>query len=116
MGQLCDSNIESRTAMQAIQIDCAGLERFSLDLAAEEPLLLRLIEQMDARIMDKFRAIRSSRATMIKLWENLSIETMGPIVYRRYLAPVYRGICDVLRGTGKGLHVHLRRETSTDRG
>ncbi len=106
MGQLADATFECRTALMAIQIDCAGLERFAVDLANEEPALLDLVEQMDERMVEKVQLARSSRATLVKLWENLSIETIGPAVYRRFLAPVYRRLFDALRGTDKGLHVH----------
>jgi len=106
MGQLGDSLIEVRTPLQAVQIDCAGLERFSYDLAAEEPDLMELLELMDARTLEKLSLVRRSRAQMIKLWENLSIETMGPDLYRRHLVPLYRKAFDVLAGSGKGLHVH----------
>jgi len=106
MGQLCEQTLESRSSLQAIQIDCAGLERFALDLGSEEPALMELIEQMDERTIEKFQLVRSSRATMIKLWENLSVETIGPVVYRRFLVPLYRHIFEVLSETGQGLHVH----------
>jgi hypothetical protein len=106
MGQLGDTEFESRTPLQAIQIDCAGLERFSLDLASEEPALLELIDLMSERTREKFRLARSSGARMIKLWENLSIETMGPRVYARYLIPLYRQLGAIFEGTGKSIHVH----------
>jgi len=106
MGQLCEATLECRTPLQAIQIDCAGLERFSLDLAGEEPALMELIELMNERMREKIRLVRSSRADMIKLWENLSIETMGPQLYRRFLVPLYNQLFAILEGTGKGIHVH----------
>jgi hypothetical protein len=106
MGQLCEATFECRTPLQAIQIDCAGLERFSLDLACGEPSLLELIELMNGHMLDKLRLARGSRAAMIKLWENLSIETMGPDTYRRFLVPLYRRMSAVLEGTGKEIHVH----------
>jgi hypothetical protein len=106
MGQLGDASLEVRTPLQAVQIDCAGLERFSCDLATEEPALMELLELMEERTVEKLRLVLGSRAVMIKLWENLSIETMGPRVFARFLAPLYRRLRRVLEGTGKGLHVH----------
>ncbi len=106
MGQLGDGIMEVRTPLQAVQIDCAGLERFSYDLASEEPALMELLELMEERTVEKLRLVLGSRAVMIKFWENLSIETMGPRIYRRYLVPLYRKLCRLLEGTGKGLHVH----------
>lgn len=106
MGQLGETVLEFRTPLQSIQIDCAGLERFSLDLAGEVPQLMDLIELMNERTLEKLRLVRASRASMIKLWENLSIETMGPDIYRRFLVPLYRKAFSILDGTGKGIHVH----------
>jgi len=106
MGQLGETSLEARTPLQAIQIDCAGLERFSVDLVDEVPELMDLIEMMNERLLEKLRLVRSSRAAMIKLWENLSIETMGAAVYRRFLLPLYERACAILEGTGKGIHVH----------
>lgn len=95
-----------RTPFQKIQIDYAGLERFSIDLAERLPQLFALIEQMNALKLAQFRLARDSAAEHLKLWENLSIETMGPRHYRRQLVPLYRQIFDVLAGAGKRLQVH----------
>jgi len=95
-----------RTPFQKIQIDYAGLERFSIDLAEQSPQLLALIEQMNAIKLTEFQLARKSRAQHLKLWENLSIETMGPHHYRRQLVPLYTEIFDLLDGAGKRLQVH----------
>lgn len=95
-----------RTPFQKIQIDYAGLERFSIDLAQRLPELFALIEQMNAIKLREFELARGAAAEHIKLWENLSIETMGPHHYRRHLVPLYHRIFDILDGTGKRLQVH----------
>jgi hypothetical protein len=105
-GQFGETAMESRTPLQSIQIDCAGLERFSMDLADEEPGLMELVELMEERLLERFRLVQSSKAVILKLWENLSIETMGPVLYRRHLVPFYAKLHAILEGTGKGLHVH----------
>lgn len=95
-----------RTPFQAIQIDFAGLERFSIDIALEETKLINLIELMNNQMIDAIKCILPSKATHIKLWENLSIETMGPNLFRKYLVPLYKRIFEVLDGSGKKLQVH----------
>ena len=95
-----------RTPFQKVQIDYAGLERFSLALAWRASELLDLIEQMNAIKLREFELARGSAAEHIKLWENLSIETMGPHHYRKHLVPLYRRIFTILDGTGKRLQVH----------
>ncbi|MCP4166056.1 MAG: hypothetical protein GY759_09210 [Chloroflexi bacterium] len=95
-----------RTPFQVIQIDYAGLERFSYDIADQIPGLMDLLELMNEVKLEEFRAVRHSAATQIKLWENLSIETMGPVAYRRYLVPLYEKIFAILEGSDKKLQVH----------
>jgi len=95
-----------RTPPMVVQIDWAGLERFSLDLASEEPALMELLECMTEIHLHEIRAAAQSSATQIKLWENLSIETLGPRLYRRHLVPLYEQIIPILDAAGKRLLVH----------
>lgn len=95
-----------RTPPMVLQIDWAGLERFSLDLAGEEPALMELLERMTEIHLAEIRAAARSSARHLKLWENLSIETLGPTLFRRHLAPIYREVIAILDGAGKRLHVH----------
>ncbi len=95
-----------RTPLMVVQIDWAGLERCSLDLAEERSELLELLEVMSAIKLDEIRAAATTRATQIKLWENLSINTLGPAQFRRHLAPLYRQIIAILDAAGKRLLVH----------
>ncbi len=95
-----------RTPFQKIQIDYAGLERFSYDVADECPELMDLMELMNDLKLQEFRAALSTPVRQVKLWENLSIETMGPVWYREYLVPMYHKIFDILAGTDKKLQVH----------
>lgn len=95
-----------RTPPMVVQIDWAGLERFSLDLATEEPALMELLERMRDIKLEEIRAAAQSSATQIKLWENLSIDTLGPTLYRRHLVPLYREIIEILDAANKRLLVH----------
>lgn len=95
-----------RSPLMALQIDWVGLEQFSIDLASELPELAELIEVMNAIKLEEFRHAVKTRATHIKLWENLSIETLGPVYYRKYLVPLYRQILDITSNSEKHLHVH----------
>ena len=95
-----------RTPFQVIQIDFVGLEQFSMDLAFELPELMELLEMMNMQFIEAFKCITQTKATHIKLWENLSIETMGPEIFREYLVPLYNKITRILDNSGKKLHVH----------
>ena len=95
-----------RTALQAIQIDFAGLEQFSIDVAERRPELLDLIEVMNDLTYREFEALTRTPARFVKLWENLTIETMGPRLYREQLVPVYEKLLGLLRRSGQRLCVH----------
>jgi hypothetical protein len=95
-----------RTPFQQIQIDYVGLERFSYDIADQATGLLDLLELMNDLKLQEFRSVLPSAARYLKLWENLSIETMGPVLYREYLVPLYHQLFGILEGSGKQLHVH----------
>jgi len=95
-----------RTPFQKVQIDYAGLEQFAYDVADRQPALMHLLELMNDLKLREFRAALQTPACHLKLWENLSIETMGPITYRQFLVPLYEKIFAVLEGTGRRLQVH----------
>ena len=95
-----------RSPFQHVQIDLAGLERFSLDIAVEEPALLDLLEQLNAVKEREFTAAAKVTPGQVKLWENLSLETMGPQLFRRHLVPVYQRLAPTLHRTGHKLQVH----------
>jgi hypothetical protein len=95
-----------RTPPMEVQIDLAGLERFSLDLADEHPALMKLLELMTDLVLQQFREAVKTSAQYIKLWENLSIETIGRRHYQRLCMPLYRKILDILAPAGKRLLVH----------
>lgn len=95
-----------RTPLMVLQIDWVGLEQFSMDLAYETPELLELIEVMNAIKLEEIRLAVKTSATQIKLWENLSIDTLGPVHYRRHQSPLYKQILEIMRTAGKKMQVH----------
>lgn len=80
--------------------------RKRLEGALEEPAMFELLEIMNALKLDEIRAAAQTPAQQIKLRENLSIETMGPKVYQRFLVPLYREILGILKESGKRIQVH----------
>ena len=107
IGHLGWTSYESRrTALMKIQVELAGLERFSYDIAEELPELMELIEVMNEETVRVFECAAKTKAQHIKLWENMSIVTLGPKLFRQHFVPVYNRICDVLEGSGKKIQVH----------
>jgi len=95
-----------RTPLMVLQVDWVGLEQWSFDIATELPEMMDLLEIMNGIKLEEIRAAAASSAEHIKLWENLSISTMGPGLYRRHLVPLYRDIIEILDRQGKRLQVH----------
>jgi len=95
-----------RTPEMTVQIEFAGLERFTLDLADEQPELMELLELLTEVTLQKCRVAAKGPARYIKLWENMSIEMIGPRLYRQRLVPVYRQILEIFSSAGKRLVVH----------
>lgn len=95
-----------RTPLMVLQIDWVGLEQFSVDLAYELPELFELLELMTEIKLEEFRQAVKTQATQIKLWENLSIETIGHVHYRRHLVPLYKKILAITDAANKKLQVH----------
>ena len=95
-----------RTPLMVLQIDWVGLEQFSLDLAYELTEMLELVEMMNEIKLEEIRQAVKTPAKHIKLWENLSIETLGPTPYRQHFFPLYKQILGILQAADKRLHVH----------
>ncbi len=95
-----------RTPLMVLQIDWVGLEQFSMDLASGLPELFELLESMTAIKLEEFRQAVKTPAKQIKLWENLSIETLGPVYYGKHLVPLYKQILEITGKAGKRLQVH----------
>ena len=74
---------------------------------------MELLERMTEIHLQEIRAAAQSSAAQIKLWENLSIETLGPRLFRKHLAPLYREIIDILDAVGKRLLVHYDGQLRT---
>jgi hypothetical protein len=106
LGQLGDMPAKSRSPFQRVQVDFAELEQFSVDAITEQPELMELLEVLTEFKLKEFREAVKTKAPIIKLWENLSIETMGPTLFRKHLASFYEKVFEILEGTGKKIVTH----------
>jgi hypothetical protein len=82
------------------------LEQFSIDAITEQPELMELLEVLTEFKLCEFREAVNTKAPIIKLWDNLSIETMGPRLFRKHLVPFYEKVFEILEGTDKKLITH----------
>lgn len=95
-----------RTPLMVLQVDWVGLGQWSVDLADELPAMMELLEFMNELKLEEFRQAVRTPVQQIKLWENLSIQTLGPDRYRRHLVPLYAKILAIVKAAGKRLQVH----------
>ncbi|MFV1963790.1 MAG: uroporphyrinogen decarboxylase family protein [Pirellulaceae bacterium] len=100
-----------RTPVLQVQVDFAGPERLAMDLLDEVPELMELLELMTELTLEKVREAAKGPARYIKLWENLTIEMLGPRQYERHLMPLYRQILEILEAAHKRLVVHYDGKT-----
>ncbi|MBI4026063.1 MAG: hypothetical protein HY360_13845 [Verrucomicrobia bacterium] len=95
-----------RTPLMVLQVDWVGLGQWSLDLADELPAMMELLEFMNELRLEEIRQAVLTPARQIKLWENLSLQTLGPSHYRRHLVPLYSKILAIANAAGKRVLVH----------
>ena len=105
LGQIAGMG-SGRTPLMVLQVDWVGLGQWSVDLADELPAMMELLEFMNELKLEEFRQAILTPVRQIKLWENLSIQTLGPVHYRRHLVPLYLKILSLLNTAGKRLVVH----------
>jgi hypothetical protein len=67
---------------------------------------MELLDLMGDLKEEECRIVAEHPAEFVKLWENLSIQTMGPTYYRRMLLPMYDRIQKVMEAAGKRIMVH----------
>lgn len=96
-----------RTAVMDLQAEWAGIERIAIDLFDEVPELMELLELMDELLLAKCREAVKAPPRYIKLWENLSIETVGRKQFQRRLVPLYEQIIEMFGAADKRLLVHF---------
>jgi hypothetical protein len=111
VGQLERRPYLGRSPVMEIQVQLAGLERFAVDMADQVPALMELLELMTELKLRQFREAVKTPARYIKLWDNMSIETIGLRVYSQYMVPLYRHILEILASAGKRLLVHYDGKT-----
>ncbi len=95
-----------RTPFQKIQIDYSGLETFAYHLADGVSELFDLLDLMNQLKLDEFSAVAQSKAEYVKLWENIGIDAVGPLAYRKHIVPLYEKILKLFSEKGKRLVVH----------
>ena len=95
-----------RVPWMELHVELVGPERLAYDLADGLPELMDLHDLLVDVLLRKCREACKAPAKYVKLWDNLSLEMVGPKRYRELLVPVYRQILDMFGPAGKRLLVH----------
>ncbi len=95
-----------RVPLMTLHVDFAGPERVAYDLADCRPELMDLHDLLADVTCDMCREACKTPAQYVKLWDNLSIEMIGPRAYRELLVPAYRRMLEIFASADKRLLVH----------
>lgn len=96
----------ARSPLMSINIDYAGTEQFCMDMGEELEELLALYEAQMKQFEEEMKLFAQGPGKYVKLFENLSIDMLGPNRYRDYLVPAYKKAMEILEPAGKRLMVH----------
>ncbi len=96
----------SRTPMQSICVDWAGAERFCMDVAEGVEALFALYEAQKKLFLEEARLIAAGPGHFVRWLENLTISTLGPKRYEKFLLSIYDEAVPILHATGKRVMVH----------
>lgn len=95
-----------RTPLQAILVDYAGLENFSMHVLMYEEEVRGLYEAMLNNFRKSVEIVAQGEPRYVESYENFTSETLGPDRYRDFLLPVYRECFPILEEAGKIVGVH----------
>jgi hypothetical protein len=90
-----------RSPAMSIQIDCAGGERFALDLAHGTDELFELYEAEKELFLAVNSAIAAGPGAFVTWCEQLTIDMLGPRRYAELLMPVYQEAVPVHESANK---------------
>jgi len=96
----------SRTPIQSILVDLAGLEQFSYHLADLEEEMMALHEALLREYREIVEIVAEGPGRFVAGLENFTAETIGPARYERFLLPVYKSYLPMLHEAGKIIGTH----------
>lgn len=97
----------SRSPMQTILVDYAGLEHFTFHLAEGFPELFALAEALMDGLVKECEIVAAGPGRYVSLPENFTAEHWGPRRFARHHMPVYERILPILHSGGKRVYPHL---------
>jgi len=96
----------SRTPIQELMVERAGIQNFCYHLADEVEELYACHEAMVDLCLRQYEIIAKGPGEFVKLWENFTDDAFGPERFLRFHAPVYRRGAELMHAAGKRIMAH----------
>lgn len=96
-----------RSPFQKMMIDLAGLEEFSYHLADGFNEFYELHDTTLMKQKEIIDIVASGPGEIVKSWENVTGDVVGPGLFERFHMPYYNSIYPVLESAGKLLCLHF---------
>jgi hypothetical protein len=90
-----------RAPFQRLWIEYVGMEQLALDMQDCPEAVEGCLEALWDQSMEVMRCAAQSEAELVWVPDNITGEMTGPPLFRRYQAPYYEAICDLLLPAGK---------------
>jgi hypothetical protein len=91
----------NRTPFQRLWIEYTGMERLACDLVDYPQAVEAVLEAFFDQSREVLRVTAQCPAQLVWVPDNITGEMTGPPIFRKYLLPYYREVCDVLLPAGK---------------
>lgn len=97
----------NRTPFQRLWIEYVGMEHLALHLVDCPGAVEGVLDAMLEQSRQILRLTAASEAELVWCPDNVTGEMTGPPLFRKYLLPYYREVCDVLLPAGKTPCTHM---------
>jgi len=96
-----------RSPFQKMWIEFTGIERLSVDLYENPPLVEELLGIILEKQREMWRIVANSPAELVWCPDNITGVITGPKLFRRYLIPYYNEVTDLMHSKGKKVVTHM---------
>jgi hypothetical protein len=96
-----------RVPIQHLWILYTGIERLSIDLNENLPVVERVMEAMMDKAREIWAIIADSPAQFVWCPDNITGEMTGPPLFDKYCIPYYREITEIMHRKGKRVLAHM---------
>jgi hypothetical protein len=96
-----------RTPYQKLLLELRGAEEFFLDMADEPEIVDKLIGAMNQKYREQFKLAMNSRAQVIWIPDNVTVDMTPPKLFEKYHLPLYKHVVESAHQAGKIVAAHF---------